>query len=209
VVECAPPSVRPPATAIGHDVETTMIGPGFDHMLAAARRGDEVAFAALWRDVNPALLRYLRVAAPGGAEDVASEVWLEVAVGLGRFTGAESGFRAWVFTVARQRAVDAARYAARRPARPVPVELLADRAGPDDPAGAAEEALSTRDALALVAELPPDQAEVVALRVIAGLDVARVAEIVGKRPGTVRVLAHRGLQGLARRLAQRADRAEV
>ena len=186
-----------------------MIGPGFDSVLFAARRGDEAAFAALWRDTNPALLRYLRVIAPTGAEDVASEVWLEVAVGLGRFTGTEAGFRAWVFTVARQRAVDAARYAARRPAQPVPVEVLAECVGPDDPASTALEALSTRDALALVAELPRDQAEVVVLRVIAGLDVARVAEIMGKRPGTVRVLAHRGLQRLAQRMGQRSDRAEV
>jgi RNA polymerase sigma-70 factor (ECF subfamily) len=186
-----------------------MIGPAFDSVLAAARGGDEAAFAVLWRDVNPALLRYLRLVAPSWAEDVAAEVWLEVAVGLDRFAGGESGFRAWVFTVARQRAVDAARYAARRPAQPVPVEVLADRAGPADPADVAVEASSTRDALALIAELPPDQAEVVALRVIAGLDVARVADIVGKRPGTVRVLAHRGLQRLAKRLAHRSQRAEV
>jgi RNA polymerase sigma-70 factor, ECF subfamily len=59
---------------------------------------------------------------------------------------------------------------------------------------------STRAALALVAELPADQAEVVALRVLGGLDVAEVARIVGKRPGTVRVLAHRGLRRLARRV---------
>jgi RNA polymerase sigma-70 factor (ECF subfamily) len=52
----------------------------------------------------------------------------------------------------------------------------------------------------LVAELPPDQAEVVALRVVGGLEVAEVAKIVGKRPGTVRVLAHRGLRRLAGRV---------
>jgi RNA polymerase sigma-70 factor (ECF subfamily) len=62
------------------------------------------------------------------------------------------------------------------------------------------EAYSTRAALALLAELPPDQAEVVALRVLAGLEVAEVARIVGKRPGTVRVLAHRGLRRLAGRM---------
>jgi RNA polymerase sigma-70 factor, ECF subfamily len=182
-----------------------MIGSSFDELLGAARDGDESAFAVMWREVNPALVRYLRVVAPAWAEDVASEAWLEVARGLGRFAGNEAGFRAWVFTVARQRAVDAARHAARRPASPVPVELLADRPALDDPAEAAMQAQATRDALALIATLPPDQAEVVALRVIAGLDVARVGEIVGKRPGTVRVLAHRGLQRLAQRLAQRAE----
>ena len=180
-----------------------MIGPGFGEALARARDGDERAFALLWRDLNPALLRYLRVLAPGSAEDTTAEVWVDVCRGLGRFRGPESSFRAWVFTVARMRAVDAGRQAARRPVRPVPPELLPDRPGPDDTAEAAVEAQATHDALALIATLPPAQAEVVMLREIAGLDAVQVAEIVGKRPGAVRVLAHRGLRRLAQHLAER------
>ena len=56
-------------------------------------------------------------------------------------------------------------------------------------------------ALALIATSPPAQAEAVTLRTIAGLDVADVAVIMQKRPGTVRVLAHRGLRELASRLS--------
>ena len=85
-------------------------------------------------------------------------------------------------------------------AAPLPLELAEHRAGPDDPATAALEAESTRAALALIAELPPDQAEVVALRVLGGMSVDEVARIIGKRPGAVRVLAHRGLRRLAQRL---------
>src|SRR4029450_1411604 len=71
---------------------------------------------------------------------------------------------------------------------------------PDDPAATAMEGLSTRAALAEVATLPADQAEAIVLRGGAGLDVTRVAELMGKRPGTVRVLTHRGLRRLAERL---------
>jgi RNA polymerase sigma-70 factor (ECF subfamily) len=180
-----------------------VIGPGFGELLDAARAGDERAFAVLWRDLNPALLRYLRVLAPATADDTTAEVWLEVCRGLGRFRGPEPSFRAWVFTVARMRAVDAARQASRRPTRLVPPELLPDRAAPDDPAAAAVEAQATQEALALIAMLPPAQAEVVLLRVIAGLDAVQVARIVGKQPGAVRVLAHRGLRRLAQHLAER------
>lgn len=35
-----------------------MLGRDFAGVLAAARRGDELAFARLWRDLQPALLRY-------------------------------------------------------------------------------------------------------------------------------------------------------
>lgn len=180
-----------------------MIGPGFGEVLAGARDGDEQAFAVLWRDLDPAVQRYLRIVAPATAEDTAADVWLEVCLGLDRFRGDEAGFRSWIFTVARMRAIDAARQAARRPVWTVPPDQLPDRPAADDPAAAAVEAQATREALALIAGLPPDQAEVVALRVIAGLDPAQVGEIVGKRPGTVRVLAHRGLRRLAQRLAER------
>jgi RNA polymerase sigma-70 factor (ECF subfamily) len=46
----------------------------------------------------------------------------------------------------------------------------------------------------------------VLLRVVAGLGVEQVARIVGKRPGAVRVLAHRGLRRLAERLEQEQQR---
>jgi len=181
-----------------------MLGSSFPAVLAAAVDGDERAFAVLWDDLNPGVLRYLRVVAPDAAEDVASETWLEVVRGLERFSGDETGFRSWLFTIARHRAVDHHRRRAHRPSVPVPAEALASwpDADADDPATRAVEALSTRDVLAVIAQLPPDQAEVVALRVIAGLDVERVSQIVGKRPGAVRVLAHRGL----RRLAERMER---
>jgi RNA polymerase sigma-70 factor (ECF subfamily) len=177
-----------------------MIGPRFPELLAAAQGGDEQAFAVLWRDLQPAVLRYFQVAANEVAEDLAADTWVSVIGGLGRFRGGEPAFRAWVFTVARHRAIDRRRQAARRPINLVPVERLAERRAPDDPAVEVLEGQSTRAALAMLAELPADQAEVVALRVLGGLEVTEVAGIVGKRPGTVRVLAHRGLRRLAKQL---------
>jgi RNA polymerase sigma-70 factor, ECF subfamily len=177
-----------------------MIGPSFPAVLEAAQRGDEQAFAVLWRELQPAVLRYLKVAAPEAAEDLAAETWVSIIRGLARFRGDEPGFRALVFTAARHRALDWRR-SSRRQAEAVPIEDLDDRPAPDDPAEAVLEAQSTRAALALIAELPRNQAEVVTLRMVAGLDVAQVARIVGKRPGAVRTLTHRGLRRLAQRLA--------
>ena len=178
-----------------------MIGPSFEAVLAAAAGGDEPAFGILWRDLQPGLLRYLNALAPGAGEDLASETWLRVVGRLDRFSGDEQAFRAWVFTVARHRAVDRWRRAARRRDELVPTDALVDLPARDDPAGAAVDAISSRAAVALIATLPPDQAEVVLLRVVAGLEVAQVAAITGKRPGNVRVLTHRALRRLAERLA--------
>ena len=68
-----------------------MIGEDFPAVLAAAQRGDEDAFTVLWRDGNPALLRYLKVIAPESAEDVTAETWVTVVRGLDRFRGGEDG----------------------------------------------------------------------------------------------------------------------
>jgi RNA polymerase sigma-70 factor (ECF subfamily) len=179
-----------------------MIGPSFEAVLAAAAGGDELAFGILWRDLQPGLLRYLDALAPGAGEDLASETWLRVVGRLGCFSGDERAFRAWVFTVARHRAVDRWRRGARQRDELVPIDALVDLPAPDDPASSALDAISSRAAVALIASLPHDQAEVVLLRVVAGLEVAAVAAITGKRPGHVRVLAHRALRRLAERLAE-------
>lgn len=163
--------------------------------VAAAKRGDEDAFRALFRDVQPRLLRYLAVTMPGPGEDVAAETWVRVVRDLTRFHGDDDDFRAWVMTIARHRRIDAARAAARD--RSVPVESPPEQAAPDDVPAAVEAMLSTESALRLLRRLPPSEAEVVTLRVVAGLDVTAVAEVTGRRPGTVRVLAHRGLRRLA------------
>jgi RNA polymerase sigma-70 factor, ECF subfamily len=177
-----------------------MIGPGFPGVLRAAAGGDEDAFGILWHDLQPRLLRYFRVVAPGAADDLASETWLGVIRGIGRFQGSEAAFRAWVFTIARHQVLDWWRRAARKPTQDLPVTGLAELMAPDDPAAAALEGASTRAALALIATLPAGQAEAVVLRVVAGLEVTQVAEIMDKRPNAVRVLTHRGLRRLAERL---------
>jgi RNA polymerase sigma-70 factor (ECF subfamily) len=181
-----------------------MIGPDFEAVLATAAAGDEQAFGRLWHDLQPRLLRYFMVASPAAAEDLASETWLGVIRGLHRFQGNEPAFRAWVFTIARHEVLDWRRRAARRATEDLPANGLSEQPAPDDPAADALEGLSTRAALAEVATLPPDQAEAIVLRVVAGLDVQRVAELMGKRPGTVRVLTHRGLRRLAERLGTAA-----
>ena len=172
--------------------------PDFAQALHAARSGDDRALSGLWRDLQPALLRYLRAVDPGAAEDIASDTWLEVTRRVDRFTGGEREFRAWLFTIARHRLIDSRRRAARH--RTAPVAWLPDRAGVDDPAADVLLDLSTRASIRLISELPPQQAEAVLLRVMAGLDTERVAAIMGKQPGNVRVLSHRGLRTLARRL---------
>ena len=129
-----------------------VIGAAFGIRLAEAQGGDEDAFACLFRDVQPVLLRYLRLTAPGAADDVASETWLQVVAGLAGFSGGESAFRAWLFTIARHRAIDWGRAQARRRHGPAGREDSAERLTVPDAAEAALERISTQAALARVSD---------------------------------------------------------
>jgi RNA polymerase sigma-70 factor, ECF subfamily len=179
-----------------------VIGEEFGAVLAAAQGGSEAAFSRLWRDANPALLRYLRVVMPDAAEDLAAETWVQVVRALASFRGGEQDWRAWLFTTARRRAIDEGRRRSRRPAVPLqttPLSLLPVTA---DAADVALERLATHTAIGLLSTLPPLQAEVILLRVVAGLDTQVVARMLGRSPGAVRVAAHRGLRRLAHVLAE-------
>ena len=87
-----------------------------DEALRAASRGDEAGFVALYRDLQPRLLRYATALVGAEAEDVTAETWLQVARDLRGFQGDLDGFRGWVSTICRNRAMDWARTRSRRPA---------------------------------------------------------------------------------------------
>jgi RNA polymerase sigma-70 factor (ECF subfamily) len=173
---------------------------GLEDAVARARSGDESGFFMLWTDLQPRLLRYLRVLGCEDVEDVAGEAWLQAIRDLERFQGSAADFRAWLFTIGRHRALDAAR--SRTRSRDRIHGLASTAAEPLAPPNPVEDevlyGLSTSQAVALVRGLSKEQAEVVALRIIAGLDTDAVAAMLGKSPGSVRVALHRGLKALSK-----------
>ncbi|WP_328536017.1 RNA polymerase sigma factor [Streptomyces sp. NBC_00344] len=186
--------------APGHDAELTAA-------VARAQQGDEVAFAAAYRLVHPGLLGYVRGLVGTEAEDVASDAWLEIARDLWRFRGDGAGFRGWTATIARHRAMDHLRRRRRRPLTAAIEQDVLDLPDGHDTAADALDNLSTGQALAIIATLPPDQAEAVLLRVVVGLDGPAAARVLDKRVGAVRMASHRGLKQLAAKFA--AGRPEV
>ncbi|HEX4088572.1 MAG TPA: RNA polymerase sigma factor [Trebonia sp.] len=171
----------------------------FDEALARARSGDETGFLLLWDELQPRLLRYLQVLGCDDVDDVAGETWLQVIRDLHKFRkGGADEFRAWLFTIGRHRAIDAARSRNRFREKVLVGEAIPLQPTSGNPVeDEVLHGLSTRQAITLVAGLSRDQADVVALRVIAGLDTDAVARILRKSPGAVRAALHRGLRALS------------
>lgn len=146
--------------------------------------------AGVYLRYAPAVRGYLRGQGVPDADDVLSEVFLQVARSLPRFEGDDDQLRAWVFTIARNRVVDEHR---RRSRRPVVAQVpVPDRAAP--PAGEPVDA----DLLAALAQLTADQREVVVLRFVADLPLEEVAAVTRRTEGAVKSMQHRALAQLAR-----------
>lgn len=178
----------------------------FPVLLAGAQAGDDGAVRALYTDLHPRLLRFLVATEPRAADDLAAEVWLGVAQGIGRFEGDRRDFAAWIFSIARRRVADHRRRAARRRTDAAAPETFEPIAEPVDSEQLAVGRVDGAAAAALISRLlPPAQAEVVLLRVLADLDVDHVARLLGQTPNWVRVNQHRAMRRLASQLGTRLD----
>ena len=165
----------------------------FDLVLAAAQADAAWAYERLYRSLAPSVCGYLRIQGAADPEDLTSEVFLGAFRRIGSFAGDEGQFRSWVFTFAHRRLTDERRARGCRPA-------MADAALPDRAGGDVEEdalrRLSAERVRTLCACLASDQADVLLLRLISGLTVEAVADVLGKTPGAVKALQRRGLCSL-------------
>lgn len=171
----------------------------FESVLGAARAGADWAWAEIYREQSPAVLGYLRARRAADPEDLLGETFLQVVRDLPRFEGGEGAFRAWIFSIAHHRLLDAGRRARRRP-RIEPATQVEEHHVVGDGEEEALTSIAERELMAMLARLSPDQQSVLLLRILGDLTVEQVATVIGKRPNAVKALQRRGLAALQRDL---------
>lgn len=181
-----------------------MFGSSWPQVLDACRVGAEWAWRQVYEDLAPSLLRYHRARRTPDAEDLVGETFVRVVRGLPSFEGDEAQFRAWVFTIARSRAIDAVRSTARRPEWPAPIEDLVRSEGTGDTEEDALRSLAEQRVRSVLDQLTPDQRDVLLLRLLADLTIEQIGQVLGKRPGAVKALQARGLGHIRRKISQGA-----
>jgi RNA polymerase sigma-70 factor, ECF subfamily len=175
-------------------------------LICAAKRGDAESVALLFRDLHPRINRYLRGQDPNNADELEGDVWEAIARGLGEFTGSEREFAAWAFTIARRRVIDQRRRTARRRTDVTDPDTLRAFLAPDAPDADAINRLTAQEAIAQITRaLPEEQADVVLLRVLGGLDAATVGDILDRSENWVWVTQHRALRKLAATFGSKLD----
>lgn len=182
------------------------LGERFNEVLIAARRGEDSAWAEIYRDLAGPVLGYLRAQRSPDPDDLLGETMLQVVRDLRRFEGDEAGFRSWVFTIAHRRLLDARRSHDRRPSEARETTLL--EASLPSVEGAEPEALAELEldgVLGVLDRITESQREVLLLRLLADMDVAQTAEATGRTPDAVKALSKRGLDRLRILLGERTE----
>ena len=131
-------------------------------------------------------------------DGVVNDVFLRAFAAIGSFDGDESGFRAWLFTIARNRVIDEARRDSRAPST-TQLDAAAAVAGGDVIVDA-EHRFGDDRVVALLGLLTDEQREVLTLRFVADLTIDQIAETTGRRRGAVKQLQRRALRRLERAL---------
>src|SRR2546425_3526806 len=174
-------------------------------LIDRARRGDARAFEQLAIEIERPLYRHAaRMLGHDDAEDVVQDALLSAWRSLASFEG--TSFRAWIFRIATNRALDRLRAKKRRPELPLdPPSDDSDESAWPEPAAPGPDLLqiaADREALGAVEEaiaaLPEDQRAALLLRDVEGFAYEEIAMITMAEMGTVKSRIHRG------RLAVRA-----
>ena len=174
-------------------------GQDLDVALGAARRGDEAGLSAVYGLLGGRVAEFLRARGAWDADGLTNEVFLAAFTGMAEFRGDADAFRGWVYTIARNKAIDDARKRARRP------EVVAGDAEPlTVPSRHVVDDVFVHIEREWIAEqlsdLTADQRDVVVLRLIDDLSVRDVAEILDKPEEAVRSLQYRAIRQLRKKL---------
>lgn len=166
-------------------------------LIARARGGDAGSFEALARAEEAALYRHVLriVGGSADAEDVVQDALISAWRSMGSFSG--DSFRAWVFRIATNRAIDVIRARRRRGELPLdpPEDAEVEWLEPAAPGPELAELAGRREALALVeealGELPAEQRAALLLRDVEGFSYDEIATIAAVELGTVKSRIHR------------------
>jgi len=178
-------------------------------LIARAKKGDGRAFEDLARREERALYRHAaRIVGPGpDAEDVVQDALLSAWKSVGAFEG--TSFRAWLFRIVTNRALDRIRARRRRPE--LPLEPAEDEdviwAEPAAPGPDLATIAASREALVVVEEalrgVPEEQRAALLLRDVEGFAYEEIAVMTSVEIGTVKSRIHRARVAVRNALIER------
>jgi RNA polymerase sigma-70 factor (ECF subfamily) len=160
------------------------------------------AFAILYRRYLPKVYRYLyfRTGDTHETEELTSQVFLAVLEGMPRYQH-RGHFSSWLFSIARRKAADFYRASYRNSANRIPQSgALSDTS--DDPLTQviAQENITKLDEL--LGALSESEREILRLRFAAKLQFSEIANLLKRKPSSIKMAYYRLLARLANKMEE-------
>ena len=154
----------------------------------------EINWNALYTDLLPRVYNFMRYRLGDSpeAEDLTATTFEKAWRARWRYRNDRGAFSTWLFTIARNVATDYYR----RQQPDVSLESLPEQADPAVPERLAEQQDELSRLGALLAQLPPRERELVALKYGAGLTNRFIAKLTGLSESNVGTILHRTVQHL-------------
>jgi RNA polymerase sigma-70 factor (ECF subfamily) len=173
-------------------------------LVEAAQAGNQDAFSALYARYFARVSTYLRLMLNDAheAEDATQDVFMQLMEKLPAYEHRAQPFRAWLFVVVRNHAINHLRKQAPiELVEPVELDRRRELEGENDEAAAwTLEWIKDSELFLLFERLPLTQRQVLALRFLLGLDTKEIAATLGVTETNVRGMQYRGLTFLRKRL---------
>lgn len=169
-------------------------------LVLSATRGDKDSFGELYDIYAPKIFRFIRIKVKSQAiaEDLTSESFLRIWEYLQRKQDIQDGFKSLLYTIARNLVIDSYR---RKSSQEISLDddfaefLLQEPA--KDEIKSKERAEELHNA---IMKLKEEYQNVLILYYIEDVSVLEIGEIMNKSEGAIRVLIHRALESLKKKL---------
>ena len=175
------------------------LSPSEESQLVARAKEDPAAFGELYELHFQRMYRfvYSRVQDRAVAEDVTSEVFMKALRSIGRYQDTGRPFSAWLYQIALNAVAD--RYRSQRPTDDIDDQYqLSDGSSLEETAAHRDE---LRRIWQLIEELPDQQRTALVLKFQEDMKIEDIAVAMGKSPGAVKLLVHRGVTRLRQQAA--------
>jgi RNA polymerase sigma-70 factor, ECF subfamily len=162
-----------------------------------AAHGDIEAFGQLYAIFMDRIYRYAlyQVKDKMTAEDITEEVFLKAWKAIKTCKGKGKTFSSWIYRIAHNHIINTRRNFSKLSS--LEVEKLHSMNNADL---AVEMDSDQQEIMESIAELPPNQAQVITLKFIEGLDNREIGKILGKSEGAVRITQLRALTALRQKI---------
>jgi RNA polymerase sigma-70 factor (ECF subfamily) len=167
-------------------------------LVARIQAGETDLYGDLYQRYFDRVYSYLRLALRDAdeAEDATQDVFMRVLQAIPRYERRDVPFRAWLFRIARNCAINRMRKR-RRYIVEAPSELMGASERPDEASGQDRlRSIEDPELIALIEGLPLAQRQVLALRYMLDLPLQEIGAILDRKPDSVRQLHHRALESL-------------